>query len=282
MIEEHVHETVHHATEAAHAAGAAVHGAHEEGLKELANFITLLNDFFHDVPFVQFLHQWENVVFSVIAGIFLIVFSFFATRKKSLIPGPLQNALELAVESLENLVVGTIGPRGRTYLPFIGTLFLYILTQNFMGLIPGFKAATSSLNTTVALAICVFFYVQGIGIKENGFFGYIHHLMGSPHDVVGWIMVPLNFPLHILQEFIKPLSLSLRLFGNILGEDALISAFVGLGILALSFIHSPIGLPLQFPFMLLSMLLGTIQALVFTLLTTIYISLMLPSSAHEH
>ena len=121
-------------------------------------------------------------------------------------------------------------------------------------------------------------------MKENGFFGYIHHLMGSPQDLVGWIMVPLNFPLHILEEFIKPMSLSLRLFGNILGEDSLIAAFVGLGILALSFIHSPIGLPLQIPFLLLSILLGTVQALVFSLLTTIYISLMLPHEEHgsEH
>ncbi len=266
--------------EGAHQTAQAAHGAPQEGLKELANFITLLNDFFHDIPFIHFLHQWENVVFSLIAGLFLVVVSFFAVRKKTLIPGPLQNALEYAVESLENMVVGIIGPRGKAYVPFIGTLFLYILTQNLMGLIPGMKAPTSNLNTTIALAICVFFYVQGIGIRQNGIFGYIDHLMGSPRDIVGWIMVPLNFPLHILEEFIKPMSLSLRLFGNILGEDSLIAAFVGLGIMALSFIHSPIGLPLQLPFFLLSMLLGTIQALVFSLLTTIYISLMLPSSTH--
>ncbi len=270
MVDPNAHEVV------KHAAQTAAHGASEEGLKELANFITLLNDYFHDVPFVHFLHQWENVVFSLLAGLFLITVSFFAVRKKTLIPGPLQNALEYAVEALENLVVGIIGARGRTYVPFIGTLFLYILTQNFMGLVPGLKAPTSSLNTTVALAVCVFFYVQGIGITQNGILGYIDHLMGSPRDVVGWIMVPLNLPLHVLEEFIKPMSLSLRLFGNILGEDSLIAAFTGLGILALSFIHSPIGLPLQFPFFLLSMLLGTIQALVFSLLTTIYISLMLP------
>lgn len=253
-----------------------------EGLKELANWITLLNERWHDVPFVHFLHQWENVVFSLIAALFLIVFSFFATRHKSLIPHPLQNLLELAVESLENLVTGIIGPRGRAYVPFIGTLFLYIVTQNLMALVPGMKSPTSSLNTTVGLAICVFFYVQGIAIKENGVFGYMDHLMGSPRDLVGWIMVPLNFPLHILEELIKPLSLSLRLFGNILGEDSLIAAFVGLGILSLSLIHSPIGLPLQFPFLLLSILLGTIQALVFSLLSTIYISLMLPHEAPEH
>lgn len=252
-----------------------------QGLKELANWITVLNDYFPDVSFVHFLHQWENVVFSLTAALFLIALSFLATRNKTLIPGPLQNALELAVESLENLVVGIIGPRGRAYVPFIGTLFLYILTQNFMGFVPGLKAPTSSLNTTVALAVCVFFYVQGIGIKENGFFGYLHHLMGSPQDLVGWIMVPLNLPLHILEEFIKPLSLSLRLFGNILGEDSLIAAFVGLGILALSFAHSPIGLPLQLLFFPLVILLSSIQALVFSLLTTIYISLMLPYEHHD-
>ncbi len=94
-------------------------------------------------------------------------------------------------------------------------------------------------------------------------------------------MLPHILPLHLLEEFIKPMSLSLRLFGNILGEDSLIAAFVGLGILALSFANSPIGLPLQLPFLLLSILLGSIQALVFSLLTTIYISLMLPHEDHD-
>ncbi len=270
--------------ETAHAINAtheAAHGTSQEGLKELANWITLVNEHSHG-SVAHFLHHWENVVFSLSAALFLVGISFFATRKKSLVPTPLQNALELAVESLDNLITGILGPRGRAYVPFTGTLFLYILIQNFMGLVPGMKAPTSSLNTTVALAVCVFFYVQGIGIKENGIIGYIDHFMGSPRDLVGWIMVPLNLPLHILEEFIKPMSLSLRLFGNILGEDSLIAAFVGLGILSLSFIHSPIGLPLQFPFFLLSMLLGTIQALVFTLLTTIYISLMLPHEETEH
>ena len=257
------------------------HKASEEGLKELGNWITLANEHWHEVPFIHFLHLWENVIFSLIAAFFLMGFSFLAVRKKSLVPGPLQNALEMGVEALDNMVTGMIGPKGRAYVPFIGTLFFYILIQNFMGLVPGLKAPTSSINTTVALAVCVFFYVQGIGIKENGVLGYFHHLMGSPEDVVGWMMVPLNLPLHVLEEFIKPLSLSLRLFGNILGEDSLIAAFVGLGIASLSLIHSPVGLPIQFPFFLLSMLLGTIQALVFSLLSTIYISLMLPHEAHE-
>jgi len=262
----------------------AAHGASGEtaqgGLKELANWITVLNERWQEVPFVHFLHRWENVVFSLTAAFFLIGLSLLATRKRSLVPDPLQNAIELVVESLEHLVIGIIGPRGRAHVPFIGTLFLYILTQNLMGVVPAMKAPTSSLNTTVALALCVFVYVQGIGIKENGILGYLDHLMGNPRDPIGWFLVPLNLPLHILEELIRPMSLSLRLFGNILGEDSLIAAFAGLGILALSFFHSPIGLPLQFPFFLLSILLGTIQALVFTLLSTIYIYLVLPHEDH--
>jgi F-type H+-transporting ATPase subunit a len=86
--------------------------------------------------------------------------------------------------------------------------------------------------------------------------------------------------MHLLGELIRPLSLSLRLFGNILGEDSLIAAFAGLGILAVSVLKIPVGVPLQVPFMLLAMLTGTIQALVFALLSTIYISLVLPQEEH--
>ena len=102
-------------------------GLASAGVKEVANWVTFLNEHWHDVPFVQFLHHWENVVFSLFAASLLITVSFLATRKKSLIPHPLQNAAELAVESLDNLVTGIIGPRGRAHTPFIGTLFFFIL-----------------------------------------------------------------------------------------------------------------------------------------------------------
>ena len=268
------------------ASEAAAHAPEaEQGMKESANFLTLVIEKMHGTPLGTFLHHWENFIFSMLAASFLVTICFLGTRKKSMVPDGLQNFLEMVVEGLESLVVGVIGARGRTYVPFVGTLFVYIFTQNWMGLIPGLKSPTSSINTTAGLAICVFFYVQWVGLRENGLKHYILHLMGSPKDTVGWAMVPLNLPLHILEEFIRPLSLSLRLFGNVLGEDALIAIFTGLGILALSFIHSPVGLPLQLPFMMLAMLTGTIQALVFSLLSTIYLSLMLPHEeehAHGH
>ena len=265
-----MHEAAHHASE-----------SDGQVMKEMANFLTLIIEKLHGTTLGSFLHHWENFIFSMIAASFLVIIFFLGTRKKSLVPSSLQNFLEMVVETLEGIVVGVIGPRGRAYVPFIGTLFIYIFTQNWMGLIPGLKSPTSSINTTAGLAVSVFFYVQYVGLRENGLKHYILHLMGSPKDTVGWAMVPLNLPLHILEEFIRPLSLSLRLFGNVLGEDALIGVFAGLGILALSRLHSPIGLPLQLPFMMLAMLTGTIQALVFSLLSTIYISLMLPHDEHD-
>jgi len=277
-----------HASHAAQAAQevaqhAAEHApASEQGVKHLANFLTLIIHHFHGTPIAHFLHRWEVVIFSAIAAIFVSCIFLLGARSKKMIPGAFKNFVEMIVEALESLVIGVIGPRGRKYVPFIGTLFVYILVQNYMGITPGMMAPTSSINTTAGLAICVFFYVQFVGLRENGLKNYILHLMGSPNDAVGWCLVPLNFPLHILEEFIRPLSLSLRLFGNIVGEDALIAVFAGLGILALSFMHSPIGLPLQLPFLMLSMLLGFIQALVFALLSTIYISLMLPHTEEAH
>lgn len=269
MPVETVHEAVHHSQA-------------QEGLKEVSNWITFITERWHGTPWADFLHRWENVVFAWTVALGLVILAFVGTRKRKDVPGPLQNALETVVEGLETFVLDVLGERGKKYVPFIGTLFLYILGQNLFGLVPAMKSATSSLNTTAALAITVFLYVQWTGLRENGPIGYIDHLMGSPRDLVGWIMVPLNFPLHILEELIRPLSLSLRLFGNILGEDSLIAAFVTLGIAALAFFHVPVGLPLQFPFMLLAILTGTIQALVFALLSTIYISLMLPhEEPHE-
>jgi len=255
--------------------------AGHQGAPELPNFITLLYDKYGKVAFVKFLHHWENIIFSLLIVLIISVVAYLASRRSTLIPGRLQNLVEMAVEGLDNFICGILGPKGRRFTPFLGTLFVYILCMNFFGLVPGMKSPSSSLNTTVALAICVFLYVQYTGIKSFGFLGYLSHLAGEPKDVVGWVMVPLNLPIHIMEELIKPLSLSMRLFGNIFGEDILIAVFVGLGVASLSFLHLPIGLPFQVPFIFLALLTGTIQALVFTLLSTIYFFLMMPHE-EEH
>ncbi len=153
--------------------------------------------------------------------------------------------------------------------------------NNLQGLVPFLKAPTSVYNQTAALAICVFGYVQYTGLRKLGIGGYLHHMMGSPEDAIGWGMVPLMLPLHLIEEVAKPVSLSLRLFGNILGEDVLLGVFAGLGVAILAFLRLPLGVPLHLPFIFLAMLMSTIQALVFTLLATIYFSQMLPHEEHE-
>jgi F-type H+-transporting ATPase subunit a len=114
----------------------------------------------------------------------------------------------------------------------------------------------------------------------NGPVKYVDHLAGSPRDVVGWVMVPLMLPIHLLGELIKPLSLSLRLGFNVFAEDVLLAVLLGLGLAAGAALHSPIGLPFQFFVLPLILIFSTVQALVFSLLTTVYISLMMPHEAH--
>jgi F-type H+-transporting ATPase subunit a len=183
-----------------------------------------------------------------------------------------------------NFIYSILGKDTAKYIPFLGSLIFYILLNNWIGMVPLGHSPSTSLSITASLAILVFLYAQWTGITRLGIGGYLHHLAGSPTDVVSWCMVPLLFPLHIIGELAKPFSLALRLFGNISGEDTLIAVFVMLGAALLAFLPSqvPIGVPLQLPFYFLGLLLSSIQALVFTLLSSIYILLMLPHEDHAH
>jgi len=205
----------------------------------------------------------------------------WGSRAKALIPSRGQAVVEMILESLDNMVCGVLGPKeGRRYLPFLGTLFLFILGMNLAGLVPGFKSPTSRFEMTLALGFCVFVFVQWIGVSRLGFVGYLDHLLGQPRDFMGWLFSPVLFFIELIGEFVKPLSLSLRLFGNIMGEDTLLGVFVLLGALTLSGTHLPIGIPLHLPFIFLAILFSLVQALVFTMLTTVYISMKLPHEEH--
>ncbi|HOE11602.1 MAG TPA: F0F1 ATP synthase subunit A [bacterium] len=259
----------------------AAEAAASHGHPEIPNLITLLNSIAGENPLVHFLHSWENQFFMVLIICFLTWIVRRAYRERSIVPTPLQNVIEMFIEAFEGLVVGMMGEKeGRRYLPFVGTLFIYILFMNLWGLIPFMKSPTSAIQTTAALAICVFLYVQYSAITRLGFIGFLDHLMGSPRDVIGWCLVPLFLPLHIVEELVKPVSLSCRLFGNILGEDILLGVALMLGIGMLSIMH--VGVPLHFPFVFLAMLTSTIQALVFSLLATVYISMFLPHEEGHH
>lgn len=228
-----------------------------------------------------FAHHYINIIYALITSVILVVVATRVYAKRQMIPGPLQNFVEILIEGTYNFIYSVLGKDAKKYTPYLGTLFFYILINNFMGVLPLGHSPSVDINTTAALALCTFGVSQYTGIRRLGVGGWGYHLIGQPSNVAMWILSPLFLVIHIVGEVAKPVSLALRLFGNIQGEDILVAAFVGLGITALSFMNSPIGLPLQTPFILLGILLSTIQALVFTLLSTIYILLMLPHS-EEH
>ena len=262
--------------------GHQARAAESAGPEKFPNVITVLHRAFPHAAWAEFLHHYEVIVFALLIALLLGLVARLATRNAQLIPGGLQNLVEALVEGLDDFITGILGEKhSARYVPFLGTLFIYIWAMNLFGLIPFMDSPTSNLNVTVALALTVFVYAQYIGLRGLGLVGYVDHLMGSPRNLTGWLLVPLMLPIHVLGELAKPISLSCRLFGNIFGEDMLLVAFVSLGVTTLSFTHLPIGLPLQLPFLLLALLTSTLQALVFTVLSTIYFLLMLPHHVHE-
>lgn len=266
-----------HANEAAHTT--------HEAPGHLTNLIGLIAGWLPG-PVGDFLLEYENVIFMVLVIAILSSIFYFASRKITLVPGKLQLACETIVEGLDGFVCGILGPQGKKHTPFLGTLFLWILMNNLIGLVPLMKSNTANSITlpgpvqlpvptmTVALALIVFFYVQAVGIKNLGIVGYFDHMAGQPRDVFGWVMVPIMFPIHLIGEFAKPFSLTFRLFCNIMGGHILVGVFVGMAVGA-AFI------PFQAPFLLFEIATSTIQAFVFTLLSTVYIAMMMPHD-HEH
>ena len=235
-----------------------------ESTPELPSFL----DFVPIEPLPQFLgltkHELVPIIMSAMIIVFLGIFSIIATRRLQKVPGRLQSLLEIIVEGLGNFVKSQMGRVAGSFTPFIGTLFIYIFVMNMMGQIPLFHSPTSNFNTTIALTLIVFFVTHYQGLKNNGVIGYFKHMVGKPL----WL-APLLFPLHLMQEFLaRPLSLSMRLFGNILGEDTVLAIFIGFSPFLLGFIPIPVHLPMVF----LALLCSTIQAMIFSLLASFYIA----------
>lgn len=251
-----------------------------ESLEPL-NWVALLRHHLSSPALIEFLHGWESIIFSFLVAILVTALFCFGVRKKEMVPTGLQNGIEFLVEMLEMMIMTILGPQGMKYLPFLGTLFIFILSMNIFGLIPLMKSPSSSLNITVAQAICIFVLVQYLSVKQMGFFGFLHHLAGSPKTLLQWCFVPLLLPIELLTQISRPLTLAFRLFGNIFGEDILIGYFALLGVTMLPHFY-PLAVPLQVPFLFLALFTSIIQALVFTLLTTVYILLSIPEEGTHH
>ncbi len=196
------------------------------------------------------------VSYAFLASFILIGIALMLRGGMALVPRGMQNFVEVLAEAMLNLAQETIGERwGRAFFPFIATLFLFILTSNFMGLIPGFISPTGNINMTAAMALPVFFLYQVVGFRMHGF-SYIKHFLGP---VI--FLAPLMFVVEVLSHMARPLTLSVRLFGNMFAKHTL------LGVLAV-----------MVPFIVPSLVLGLgvlvsfVQAFVFALLTTLYLA----------
>lgn len=204
----------------------------------------------------------DYLVMIFIVALVLLLFFGLSSRKLRLIPGKLQSVLELIIEIFESLLEDTIGEQGKKYLPVIATVGLFIFFCNLLGLVPGLMAPTSKLNVTAGCALVVFFYYHWEGIKAQGLFSYLKHFTGPIP-----LLAPLLLPIEIISHFSRPVSLSIRLFGNIFAEELLIVIIASI---------IPYFLPL--PFMAIAIFTSIIQAFVFVLLACIYIA---GAVAHE-
>jgi len=200
---------------------------------------------------------WWTVMF-VLAAVFSLVVVWILKPSKLSVdePGYAQLTLETGVLAIRDLLADNVGPQGMKYLPVIATFGILILVSNLMGLIPGLMSPTASTSVTFALGITSFVYYNAIGIKENGLFGHLRHFAGP----VIWL-APLMFPIELISNLVRPMSLGVRLFGNLFGDEQILGTISGLVAWIIPVFIMP-----------LSVFVAFMQTFIFVLLSILYIS----------
>jgi F-type H+-transporting ATPase subunit a len=226
----------------------------------------------HHAPLIQFPNfltpigvsgEWlpPHITFTWFVMTILVVFGWAVGRGLRAVPGPLQNFAEVVIEGFFGLLDQMIGRQGRQFLPLVGTAGLFILTSNLLANIPGFQPPTANVNTTAALAVTVFVSYNYFGIRKHGLLNYLKHFCGPI-----WWLTPLMFPIEFIGHCVRPISLSIRLFGNIFGEESVITILLGLSWLVMPYL---IWLGIMLP---LSLFTAAVQTFVFIMLTMVYIA----------
>ena len=257
-----------------------------EAFDKLPAEINHLVSSFSSIPVVGDLMQGvtQYTFWLIISSIVLLVLMFAFARRVSLVPhGRFSNAMEFVIEYLENDIgVGILGKESwRKHMPFLGTLFMFIVVNNVIGIIPGMKPGTGTISTTAALALVAFIYFIAVGVKQHGAWGYIKSLapkgVGFPLNILIWVI-------EVISTLLRPITLAVRLFCNmfaghiVLGSFALmVSLFAEPLIAQLTAANALGALPaiafaaILFIIYAIEMFVGVIQAYVFTVLTAVYI-----------
>ncbi|NHO33195.1 F0F1 ATP synthase subunit A [Acetobacter fallax] len=214
----------------------------------------------------------QSPVYMVIACALVLAFLFYGMKPASVVPGRLQAAAEICYEFVRNLAVDTIGPEGTSFFPFIFALFFFILAGNYLGLIPHSFTFTSHIAVTFALAIMVFVISIVVSLKVQGFKFFAHFMpAGAP-----LALAPLLVPIEILSFLSRPVSLSIRLFANMVAGHVMFDIFASFVIMlaGLGFVGDVLAVgPIAINIALigLELLVGVLQAYVFAILTCIYL-----------
>jgi F-type H+-transporting ATPase subunit a len=235
----------------------------------------------------------DHVTFTWVVMAVLAVLAFVASRDVQLVPRGLQNFFEVVLEQFQQLIDDVIGPEGRPYLPLIATLGLFILTGNLLSLVPGAAGPTTNLNTTAACALVVFFAYHWIGVRKQGPLTYLAHFTGP----VPLALKPLMFVIELISHLARPLSLTLRLFGNMVGGHILLAIiFFLMGLQGLigwalsgnlvGAVVGGIGGVIMIAFTVgflypLKILVSFLQAFIFVMLTMLYISGAIEEAEHH-
>jgi F-type H+-transporting ATPase subunit a len=203
----------------------------------------------------------HNLSYALLVSIILLVTALIVRSSLRLVPRGVQNAVEMVIEGMYNLVDENIGHHwGATLFPFICTIFIFILLGNFMGLIPGFTSPTSNVNTNAAMAVPVFFATHYFGLRAHGV-KYINHFLGPIRSIAALPLMILMFFVEFIGHIARPVTLTVRLFGNMIGKHIIL---IVLAIIT----------PWIVPTVILSLgvLVSVVQAFVFALLSTLYLA----------
>ncbi len=218
------------------------------------------------------LHVSQSVLYMAVSAVLILLFLYAGIRPRAVVPGRLQAAAELAYEFIYNMASDQIGHDGKRFFPFVFTLFAFILVGNYIGLIPGAFTYTSHIAVTGALAVFVFLLALGVALFSQGF-GFFRHFLPEGSPVA---MAPLLVPIEILTFLSRPVSLSIRLFANMLAGHVMFEMFAAFTVLlgGLHLIGPVLGaapLIVNMALMALELLVGALQAYVFAILTCIYL-----------
>lgn len=215
----------------------------------------------------------KHVVFMWLAVLLLIIIFIYVARsyKKSLVPRGVTNLTELLIVFVrDEIVKPTIGKGYERFLPYLLTVFFFILTCNFLGLIPYGSTATSNIAVTSTLAVISFIVIQAGGMMKNGVFGYFKGLV--PHGIPMWLL-PIMIVVELLGLFTKPFALAVRLFANMTAGHIVILALLGLIFILRTYFVVPVSISFALFIFLLEILVAIIQAYIFTMLSSLFIGM---------